>query len=116
MNEVTRARRRVLERCGGLCECCGEWMGPVWACHHRKLRSQGGDWSLPNLLALLPACHNMSSGSVHDQPSASYERGYLVHGAADPESEPVLLHGVRRVLLTMSGGYENYVEEESRDV
>lgn len=99
-------RELVWERSGGRCEKCGLALGDIWECHHRKLRSQGGDDSVCNLLALHGDCHNAGSpGSVHSRPGLSYGAGYLVRRYLDPRDVPVLLHGRRWVLLTIQGGY-----------
>jgi hypothetical protein len=99
-------RRIVFERSEGRCEKCGQTLATVWECHHRRLRSQGGDDSVCNLLALHSDCHNAGSpGSVHSRPGLSYGAGYLVRRFLDPRDVPVLLHGRRWVLLTSDGHY-----------
>lgn len=102
---VAVQRRLVFERAGGRCERCSFGLGLLWECHHRKLRSQGGDWSLANLLALHPACHSLQPGSVHLEPKVSYGSGFLVKREDEPRDTPVLLHGKRLVLLSPCGLY-----------
>ncbi len=51
-----------------------------WHCHHRKLRSQGGDNSMSNLIALCGLHHH----AVHHAPQLAYELGYLVRSWDDP--------------------------------
>lgn len=48
--------------------------------HHRKRRSQGGDGSPANLLAVCLNCHQQ----IHDHPALAYERGWLVHSWDEP--------------------------------
>jgi len=100
-------RPLVWARSGGRCERCGNGLPVVWECHHRKLRSQGGDWSLSNLLALHMDCHNAGSPTgVHAHPADAYRNGYLVRSAFDPAAAPLLLHGRNWVLLTPDGAYQ----------
>jgi hypothetical protein len=51
-------------------------------------RRDGGD-RLANLLLLHPWCHNVSSGSVHQEPQQARERGFIVPSWADPLTYPV---------------------------
>jgi HNH endonuclease len=104
---VALPRALVWERCRGRCEHCGKPLSALdYECHHRKLRAQGGDWSVTNLLALHYSCHNAAfAGAVHNTPVRSYDLGYLVRGAFDPAEMPVLLHGKKWVLLTPTGQY-----------
>jgi 5-methylcytosine-specific restriction endonuclease McrA len=48
--------------------------------HHRKLRSQGGDHSLANLILLCGPHHD----AVHANPALGYELGFLVRSFDDP--------------------------------
>jgi hypothetical protein len=102
---IATQRQLVYERSGGQCERCGFALTPVWECHHRKLRSQGGDWSLANLLALHPSCHSGDATSIHGRPKAAYALGHLVRAGLDTSEMPVQLWGNRWVLLGPSGGY-----------
>jgi hypothetical protein len=105
-SKLVRVQRQlVADRAKGRCERCGGALAAVWECHHRKLRAHGGDWSLANLLALHPDCHNLHRKSVHQQPARSYELGYLVRSRHEPADCPVLLHGRRWVLLGPCGAY-----------
>lgn len=82
-------RIALAERQDGWCLWCGKRLPMVFAVHHRRLRSQGGDNSASNLVCLCHACHNGSTGAVHAQPSLSYERGFLVRSWASPEDIPL---------------------------
>ena len=53
--------------------------------HHRKLRSQGGDDSEQNIMLVSPEQHRW----IHDNPAASYARGWLVKSWQDPAEVPV---------------------------
>jgi hypothetical protein len=73
----------------GLCDLCGIQL-PVkgWHAHHRKLKSQGGRDETANLLALHFPCHDR----IHDNPTWSKQRGYIVHPSYDPATRPVHRH------------------------
>lgn len=77
--ELDRVRPLVRERSGGLCEV--GFPGCEWAAvhvHHRLMRSQGGDNSLGNLLHCCMSCHRYG----HLNPSAAYERGFLLRSTS----------------------------------
>jgi hypothetical protein len=102
-------RLRVLERSGGLCECCGAGLNPLaFECHHRKFRSQGGTDDPRNLLALLRGCHRR----VHlGDRVAAEAAGLVVPSHADPAAVPLLLHGVDRLYLA-GDGYAPVLDDE----
>lgn len=82
-------RETVMGRADGGCElylaerCTG--VATQW--HHRKMRSQGGEDTIPNGLAVCHQCHL----KIHRNPAASYEFGFLVKSFHEPENIPVLL-------------------------
>jgi hypothetical protein len=79
-------RREVWERDEGLCQrCAGGVSLESCECHHRKLRSQGGQDTAQNLITLCSPCH----GSVHDQPTRSQRQGFICPSTSDPASWPV---------------------------
>jgi hypothetical protein len=78
-------RQQVRAREGGLCALCRDLLAPVWECHHRKLRSRGGQDSVTNLVALCSTCHRR----VHGHPAWSEEHGFMVPATQDPASVPV---------------------------
>jgi hypothetical protein len=94
-------RTVVRDRAGGCCELCGERLGPVFECHHRKLRSRGGQDSAANLLALDALCHRRCHGHVR----WAENHGFIVAAHDDPQFVPVALHLARWVLLHHDGSY-----------
>lgn len=87
-HEVAEA---VLERAAGHCEACG-WPGSELILHHRKLRSQGGEDTVDNLLGVHPSCH----GQIHLHPEHAEFRGWIVKGGADPAQVAVQLGQLTR--------------------
>ncbi|WP_345264656.1 HNH endonuclease signature motif containing protein [Nocardioides nanhaiensis] len=82
-------RTSIFVRAGGCCDRCGRGMDPdAWECHHRKLRSRGGEDSFANLVALCSTCH----GWAHANPAEATDRGLIVPSWADPGTVPVWRH------------------------
>lgn len=80
-------RQAVYDRAEGQCDCCGIALPLDEASpHHRKLKSQGGRDSLPNLLCLCADSHRV----VHANPAASYRNGWMVPNGQQPGGWPVL--------------------------
>jgi hypothetical protein len=74
-------RRSIVDRAGYACDLCRRPLSPDrWECHHRQLRAQLGPDSLSNLIALHDRCHRW----VHNHPTWSYTRGFLVPSHHDP--------------------------------
>lgn len=97
-----KLRELVYKRAGGLCECCGERLNPAdYQCHHRKLRSRGGQDSATNLVALHGKCHTR----IHGHPHWSEEHGFMVGSREDPKTVAVALHCAAWRLLTATGTY-----------
>jgi len=73
----TEATRIALaDRSSGWCEIThAGCTGRGTEIHHRLMRSQGGGHDLENLILLCATAHRY----VHDNPSYSYERGWLLH-------------------------------------
>lgn len=99
----------VLERDGHACALCGGaahgQRGVDFSVHHRKLRSQGGDSSFPNLITLCGSGTTGHHGWAHAHPKAAKDDGWIVPGAVDPALRPIAhwLHGT--VWLHADGGY-----------
>lgn len=79
-------RNLVFLRAGGRCDCCGAPLDPdTWDAHHRKLRKQGGEDSLENLVALRHDHHML----VHAHRADAGARGLIVPPWEDPALVPV---------------------------
>lgn len=104
-------REAVFER-DRYCVKCGNILRDPVAVHHRKLRKHGGLDALSNLVALCSPCHNIAPNSVHQNPSLSYEKGYLVPSWAEPSKWALVLPNGKNVLLDDEGQYLEYEGEE----
>ena len=94
----------VLERAGFYCEKCGH-SGSGFALHHRKLRSQGGEDTPSNLIAVHHGCHNLNTDSIHLNPAIAKRNGWIVPGWAEPHEFPMTLPDGSKVYLDDEGGY-----------
>lgn len=64
---------------GGACEIgLEQCSGRANQLHHRLRRSQGGDNTRDNILAVCSPCHDW----IHAHPAISYEKGWLVRSSA----------------------------------
>lgn len=95
---VTKARKILYERSNRACEMCDR--ARAVEAHHRKNRSQGGQWSPENLLHLCHSCH----AHVGRYRTISFEQGWAVHRDADPATERVWLARRGYVYLDAEGG------------
>lgn len=107
MNEK-RAREIVRGRSGDVCERCGS--ARATNMHHRKNRSQGGQWLASNLLHLCGSGTTGCHGFIGGHPVVSYEQGWMVRRVADPAKSPVWLFGWGFVFLTDAGDVEVFEE------
>lgn len=93
----------VRERADGHCEsmrfpiCTGQ----PEQLHHRRMRSQGGEHTVVNIIAVCASCHQ----SFHRGPAESYERGWLVRSVHEPEAQAVFYRG-RPAILGTDGSVE----------
>lgn len=97
-------REALRVRSGGFCESCGDRdkpLRPGWHAHHRLRRSQGGEDSITNLLALHPYCHD----KIHARPAAAYDGGFLVRMGQQPGRVRLALHWEKWVRLARDGSY-----------
>ena len=79
--ELDEQRPKVQRRSQGRCEArLPGCTGAATHVHHRKLRAQGGDNGLHNLLACCSSCHSR----IHLHPFKSYGAGFLVRSTDDP--------------------------------
>jgi hypothetical protein len=85
-----KTRRIVEERCGGICEGCGQ--REATELHHRKYRSRGGGHEITNLIFLCGwGNHTGCHGTAHS--AEGHELGWSVNSWADPALTPVLWRG-----------------------
>jgi hypothetical protein len=92
-------RAAVLERAAGLCECCGKTLeGYPTHCHHR-IRRNGRNHTLDNLVVLRSICHVITPESVHQRPTWAKSRGLIVPTGMDPATTPLTLPSGKLVLL-----------------
>lgn len=76
----------------GRCEKCGNCGVQM---HHRKNRSQGGEWNPANILLLCVKCHTW----VGSYPLAAKEVGLHVMPNDDPQTVPIRTGNVPFLLL-----------------
>ena len=105
----TEVGNAVVERAHGNCEI----MNPDAQCtgyrehlHHRKLRSQGGEHTVENLVGVCHRCHYW----LHAHPAISYANGWLVKGAKDPAKIPFRRRGILSYLHEDGGLTETDIE------
>lgn len=85
-------REACLERAGWACEHCGLTRpGGRYHLHHRKLRKQGGEHTMDNLMVVTPSHHNVAAGSIHQEVKRSRRLGHLLSRNDDPSLVPVQL-------------------------
>lgn len=83
-----------------MCEFCGRRR--LEEMHHRKYRSQGGEWSPSNIIGLCWQCHKKATVT----PSWAYALGLSVVASGDAADTPVCVwYNEKPVLLDDSGGY-----------
>ena len=90
-------REAVYERAQYMCEVMepGTCEGVAGHVHHRRMRSQGGEHTLVNCVAVCPSCHRF----IHANPSKSYSLGWLVRSTREPESMPFFRRGGAVILM-----------------
>jgi hypothetical protein len=74
-----KVRAEIKSRSKGWCEA-QPCVNRADHLHHRKMRSQGGDHSALNVLAVCSFHHQW----IHDHPAQSYENGWLVRSWDTP--------------------------------
>lgn len=98
-NAERTAREVVRLRSGGTCEAVCSAPASDW--HHRRNRSQAGEWSAPNGMHLCRGHH----GWVTDHPAEGRRLGWAVRSHEDPARVPCLRRG-EWVWLLPGGGVE----------
>lgn len=103
-----KLRAALWERSEGQCEISGRPLDrETFDAHHRRLKGMGGTYrpltdSLCNLLALDPEVHNGAPWSVHQLPSWSRPRAYLLSSHTSDDAlavSAVLYRGQTWVIL-----------------
>src|SRR6266571_3836115 len=79
----------VIDRAGGRCEACGFAAVGKMSLHHRKMRSQGGQHTVENLLYVHDGETDDCHAAIHRYPRAAYLCGLLVRSWLDPADIPV---------------------------
>lgn len=103
MNEKT-CREIVRERSGSVCEMCGG--ARATEVHHRKNRSQGGQWAPANCMHLCSKDHR----HVTTHPQVAREQGWSVPSHRDPADTPVWFAWRGFVFLDDTGNIEQTEE------
>ena len=91
----------VIERSGGRCEaqnfpyCTGQ----AEQLHHRQLRSQGGEHTVENIIAVCAADHSR----FHREVAEAQSQGWIVRSTHDPAEVPMKYRGMTS-LLDAEGG------------
>lgn len=96
-----------MERDEYRCVRCGANLGQGWpgySCHHRQLRSGGGQNTLGNLIMLCGTGTTGCHGWAHHNRAASQTLGYIVSRYAKPEEQPVWHWQLGWVLYANDGG------------
>ena len=79
-------REAVCNRSGGRCEICGEIATNM---HHRKKRSQGGQWSPANVLHLCGTGTTGCHGYFENHPKVAYLLGVSIRRNQNPANVAV---------------------------
>lgn len=87
-----KTRVAVRERSNGVCERCDKAVATDM--HHRKNRSQMGQWNPCNIVHLCALCHV----EITAEPEASRRSGFSVLSTDDPETVPVVYRSQRCLL------------------
>ena len=93
----------VIERSGGKCEAMNfqYCTGQAEQLHHRQLRSQGGEHTVENIIAVCAADHSR----FHREVAEAQSQGWIVRSTQEPAEVPMKYRG-RTVVLAADGGVE----------
>ena len=91
----------VIERSGGKCEAMNFpiCVGRAEQLHHRQLRSQGGEHTVVNLIAVCSPCHSR----FHREVAEAQSQGWIVRSTREPADVPMKYRGLTS-LLDAEGG------------
>jgi hypothetical protein len=70
--------------------------------HHRRNRSQGGQWNPANILHLCVACHT----TITEHPALAVRNGWSIQGTTSVPSEAPVRYRGDVVRLSDDGGLE----------
>jgi hypothetical protein len=99
---IVRARAGLGDPDDARCERCGA--PPPLTMHHRRNRSQGGQWVPSNIVALCGDGVRGDHGWVGANPTEANAQGWSLRAGDDPLVVPVLHHGLgMRVRLDDEG-------------
>jgi hypothetical protein len=76
-------KRLVFARAGGRCERCGA--GITLSYHHRKKRSQGGDWTPDNIVLVCGSGTTGCHGWIEHNPAKAEKEGFHVRPWEEPD-------------------------------
>ena len=99
----------VIERSGGKCEAMNfqYCTGQAEQLHHRQLRSQGGEHTVENIIAVCAADHSR----FHREVAEAQSQGWIVRSTQEPGEVPMKYRG-RTAILTEDGGVQHQLIEE----
>jgi|SRR6516164_2209433 len=98
-----KCRSLLRERAGGMCERCGRYGGLTL--HHRRKKSQGGQFTPANCVMLCGSGTTGDHGWVEGNPNDAEWEGFHVRPWRDPAAAAVKYRG-RWVFLTEDGKVE----------
>lgn len=104
-------RSLVFARAGGRCERCGSGFNLSY--HHRKKRSQGGDWDAFNIVLVCGSGTTGCHGWIEHHPNMAEAEGFHVRPWEDPEYTPIKLNRTNWYLLLPDG---DACDSEPRDL
>jgi hypothetical protein len=90
----------VRERSEGICEICGALRASEQ--HHRRNRSQGGQWQPSNILDLCSQDHKF----ITEHPEMAVRNGWSIQGTVAVPSETPCRRRNELVLLDDAGDWE----------
>ena len=99
----------ILERAEGCCDWCGRYCLNGWySRQHRNPRAMGGRAGANTAANLVLLCGSATSKGCHEKAErsdipAAREAGFRLRDHENPDTTPILRHGLVRVLPTADG-------------